>query len=269
MKKEIIHFAHANGFPGGSYNALLSHFVDDFRVIAIDRLGHDDNYPVNNNWSNLADELIFNIELKADMPVIGIGHSLGSIVTFIAANKRPDLFRCVIMLDPPFFWGYAGRIFYLMKITGLADRFTPANKSSKRRNYWKDMDDVKSYFHSRELFRAFDPQSLEYYIKHGVKKSGEGFSLHYDVRKEVEIFQTMPDNISSYKKKPGVPGSIIYGETSHAVHKRSLRKFVERHGFNLCSSPGGHLFPLEKPEPAAEIILREINLMIKPARAVK
>jgi len=263
MKREIIHFAHANGFPGGSYNQLLSHFADEFDVIAVDRLGHDEKFPVNNNWSNLADELIVNIESKADSPLIGIGHSLGSIVTFIAAHKRPDLFKCVIMLDPPFFWGYAGRLFYFMKAAGIADRFTPANKTRRRRRFWSDMDDVKSYFYSRELFRAFDPRSLEYYIKHGVKQCEGGYSLHYDVHKEVKIFQTMPDNISSYKKKLPVPGTIIYGENSHAVHKRSLRKFIERHGFNLLTSPGGHLFPFEKPDAAAEIISGEINHLLK------
>jgi pimeloyl-ACP methyl ester carboxylesterase len=267
MKKDIIHFAHANGFPGGSYSRLLSHFTSDFDVIAVDRIGHNENFPVNNNWSNLADELIYNIELKADVPVIGVGHSLGSILTFMAAHKRPDLFKCVIMLDPPFFWGYAGRVFYLLKMTGIADRFTPADKSRKRRRFWKDMDEVKQYFYSRELFRSFDPQSLEYYIKHGVKECEGGFSLHYDVHREVKIFQTMPDNISSYKRVRGVSGSIIYGETSHAVHKRSLLKFIERHSFNLTTSPGGHLFPFEKPDEAAEIIFREIEFFLSGAAA--
>lgn len=263
MEKAIIHFAHANGFPGGSYNKLLSYFMNDFNVIAIDRLGHNEKFPVNNNWSNLADELIQSIEENAGAPVIGIGHSLGSLVTFMAAYKRPDLFRCVIMLDPPFFWGYAGSLFRFLKMTGIADRLTPAHKSSGRKSYWKDFDDVKSYFNSRELFRAFDPESLEYYIRSGVRKCDDGgYTLHYEVQKEVKIFQTMPDNISSYKKKLKVPGVIIYGEKSNAVHRRSLHKFTLKHGFNLRTSPGGHLFPLERPQEAAEAILSEINLLL-------
>ncbi len=264
MEKEIIYFAHANGFPGGSYNAFLSNFTGNYRVMAIDRLGHNEKFPVNDNWSNLADELIFNIEEMADSPVIGVGHSLGSIVTFIAAYKRPDIFKCIIMLDPPFFWGYAGKVFYVLKKTGLADKITPAGKSIKRRNFWKNMDDVNNYFYSRELFRTFDPRSLEYYIKHGLRECNGGFSLYYDVHKEVKIFQTMPDNISSYGSKLKVPGSITYGEKSHAVHKRSLLKFIERHEFSLRVSPGGHLFPLEKPDESAAIIIDEINRLLKP-----
>lgn len=262
MKRKIIHFAHANGFPGGSYNELLSHFKNDYRVIAVDRLGHDKNFPVNNNWSNIADELIAHIEKTSDESVIGIGHSLGSIVTFMAAHKRPELFRCVIMLDPPFFTGIAGRIFYLLKISGLADYITPAGKSRGRKSYWIDMEDVRSYFFSRELFKAFHPESLRDYIKHGVNERDDGYYLYYDVHNEVKIFQTMPDNLGSYKKIKGVPGSIIYGEKSFAVHKKTLRKFSGTHGFRILTSPGGHLFPLEKPHQAAEIISREIKHLL-------
>ncbi|HPS58694.1 MAG TPA: alpha/beta hydrolase [Spirochaetota bacterium] len=260
---EILHFAHANGFPGESYRVLLDCFSRDYRIIAVDRLGHSVDYPVNNNWSNLADELIAHVEKKADRPVIGAGHSLGSIVTFMAAHKRPDLFRAVIMLDPPFFWGSAGLVFRLMKFTGIADRFTPARQSSGRKRYWADMETARAYFQSKSLFRAFDPQSLEDYIRCGTVEGPGGVSLAYDVETEVRIFQTMPDNISRYNKIRGVPGCIIYGENSRAVHMKSLNKFTERHGFTLRTSPGGHLFPLEKPREAAEIIKRELDQLLK------
>lgn len=260
--KEIFHFAHANGFPGESYRVLLGCLSADYKVMAVDKLGHSIDYPVNNNWSNLADELIAHVLHKAGRPVIGAGHSLGSIVTFIAAHKRPELFRAVIMLDPPFFWGSAGLIFRLMKFTGIADRFTPARQSSGRKRQWPDMERARTYFHSKSLFRAFDPECLEDYIRCGTVEDSSGVSLAYDVETEVRIFQTMPDNISMYDKIRGVPGCIIYGENSHAVNMRSLNKFTERHEFNLSTSPGGHLFPLEKPREAAVIIKRELENLL-------
>jgi len=261
--KEILHFAHANGFPGATYTAMLDHFSNDYRIIAVDKLGHSADYPVNNNWSNLADELIEHIEQKAGMPVTGMGHSLGSILTFMAACKRPDLFRAVIMLDPPFFWGGAGLVFRLMKATGIADRFTPAKQSSGRKRLWLDMEAARRYFYGKPLFRAFDPQCLEDYITCGTVESGEGVSLAYDVETEVRIFQTMPDNISVYSSLRGVPGAIIYGKTSHAVHMRSLRKFAARHGFTLSTAPGGHLFPLERPHDAAAVVKNELGKIFK------
>ncbi len=261
--KEILHFAHANGFPGKSYMAMLGHFEELYRIITVDKLGHSVDYPVNNNWSNIADEVIAHIEKKARRPVTGIGHSLGSIVTFMAAHKRPDLFKAVIMLDPPFFWGGAGLFFKVLKFTGLADRFTPARQSSGRKRSWPDMETARAYFHSKPLFRAFDPRCLEDYIKCGTVKSPGGVALAYSVETEVKIFQTMPDNISRFDRIRGVPGSIIYGEKSHAVHISSLRKFTERHGFTLSTAPGGHLFPLEQPDETAEAVRRELYRLLR------
>lgn len=266
MKKDTLHFAHANGFPGGSYNILLSHFRKRYNVRAVDRIGHSEKYPIDNNWYNIADELIAEIESVNDTPVIGVGHSLGSILTFMAAYRRPELFKCVIMLDPVFFEGWFGLFFKIVKLSGFADRFTPAGKSSGRKRHWKDIDDINGYFNSRGLFKAFDPRSLDDYIEHAVVKSEDGYRLSYDVEREVQIFRTMPDNISSYRKMLPMPGAVIYGETSDAIHKRSLEKFTDRNRFNLRAAPGGHLFPLEKPDAAAAVIMEEIDNLLSEKR---
>lgn len=267
MKKDILHFAHANGFPGGSYNKLLSNFRDNYKVIAIDRLGHNPEYPVNNNWTNLADELIHFLESYADSPVIGAGHSLGSLVTFIAAYKKPGLFKSIIMLDPPFVTGVWGLVFRFLKFTGIADRITPAGQSSGRRSVWSDMREAESYFMSKKLFQQFDRISLNDYMKHGIVPCDDGLCLSYDVSTEVNIFQTMPDNMGSYSRPIGIPGSLIYGETSHAVHLPTLKKFTALHGFNLSTSTGGHLFPLEKPDEAAAVIKRELHRILTEQKA--
>ena len=62
MEKEIIQFSHANGFPGSTYASLFSHLKDEFTIRYIDTLGHNPKYPVTNNWSLLANELIDAIE---------------------------------------------------------------------------------------------------------------------------------------------------------------------------------------------------------------
>jgi predicted alpha/beta superfamily hydrolase len=37
--------------------------------------------------------------------VIGLGHSFGSLLTLMAAYKKPQLFSQVIIMDPPFVIG--------------------------------------------------------------------------------------------------------------------------------------------------------------------
>ena len=56
--KPIIHFSHANSFPAASYRQLFEELSKNFQIIAVDRFGHDPDYPVNKNWDNQVQELI-------------------------------------------------------------------------------------------------------------------------------------------------------------------------------------------------------------------
>jgi pimeloyl-ACP methyl ester carboxylesterase len=104
MSKPVINFVHANGFPAGSYRTFLSLFSNDYSTIALEQYGHDDNYPIHNNWQFLVNELVDFVK-KQDQKVICVGHSFGGVISFMAACQHPELFRGVVMLDPPVFSG--------------------------------------------------------------------------------------------------------------------------------------------------------------------
>ena len=55
---QSIFFAHANGFPSATYGKLFAALAPDFQVQHLEQHGHDPRFPVNDNWSNLVDELI-------------------------------------------------------------------------------------------------------------------------------------------------------------------------------------------------------------------
>ena len=57
-----FHFAHANGFPAGSYSAMFSALHDHFHRLHVERFGHDPQLPVNGNWRNQVQELIKHIK---------------------------------------------------------------------------------------------------------------------------------------------------------------------------------------------------------------
>ena len=51
----------------------------------------------------LVDQVIDSIVRQAKgRKVIGLGHSLGSVLTLMASFRRPELFSQVIMLDPSY-----------------------------------------------------------------------------------------------------------------------------------------------------------------------
>ena len=69
MNDRIIVFAHANGFPAGTYRQLFAIWRDaGYAVHAVERFGHDPRFPVSNNWPHLRDELIHFICLLYTSP---------------------------------------------------------------------------------------------------------------------------------------------------------------------------------------------------------
>lgn len=105
--KRPIVFSHANGFPAGTYRVLFEAWrAAGHAVHAIDKLGHDPHYPVTDNWPRLRDQLVDFVQAQTDGPVFFVGHSLGGLLSLLAACHRPTLAAGVVMLDSPIFAGW-------------------------------------------------------------------------------------------------------------------------------------------------------------------
>ena len=168
MSKTLINFVHANGFPAGSYQTLFNYLPDHYQVIAHEKYGHNDKYPVENNWQPLVNELIAFVkqELKNTQQeqVISVGHSFGGVIAFIAACQQPQLFKGLIMLDPPVVTGGTAFAMKFLKKTRLIDKFSPAGKAKVRRTQWPLNTDMVKLFSSRQLFKNFDRRCLADYV---------------------------------------------------------------------------------------------------------
>src|SRR4028119_714162 len=99
--KEIIHFAHANGFPAKTYNKLFASLAADYEINYLELHAHNPNFPVTDNWEFLAEELNEAIEKRRTTNVIGVGHSLGGILHFLVAVNNPELYKAIVLLDAP------------------------------------------------------------------------------------------------------------------------------------------------------------------------
>jgi len=257
-----INFVHGNGFPSGSYQTLFSYLPESMNVFAIDKYGHDHNFPVNHNWQAQVDELIKFVKLNQKInekgepeKVICLGHSFGGVISFIACCQQPSLFKGLIMLDPPVLTGIAASVIKLIKKTPLIDRFSPAGKTKIRRKHWPLGTDVAQYFSSRTLFKHFDHRCLNDYVNHGVMEKNDRLELRFDVKIEAEVFRNLASNLSSYKNKLTIPAALVYGKSTKVFPHRYFRSFSRLNkNIKLQSVPGGHMFPLENPEQTAKLI---------------
>ena len=194
-QKQVINFVHGNGFTAGTYTKLFNLLEDDYEVIAIDKIGHNPKYPVDENWVSITNELIAYIKQNSDEPVIGVGHSLGSILTFIVAQHRPDLFTKIVMVDPPLFYGPFAVFLRFMKMSGLVDKIGLAARTKKRRTEWASREEAEVFFKQRIPFDNFDPECLGHYVKYGTEENESGVKLIYDRNVESKVFRTTPHNL--------------------------------------------------------------------------
>jgi len=260
MSQPLLHFAPANGFPGGSYRSLFKPLEASYRIVSLDRLGHHPRYPVGHNWQSLASELLEHLDDRCGQePVIGVGHSLGGVVTYLAALQAPERFQQLILLDPPLMTGLDSLGLKLAKRLGFIDRVTPAGITRGRRSTWPDKEAARKYFQSKKLFSRFHPQALADYVEAGTEAdANHGVRLRFEPRVEVAIFRNLADHLSGSHKKLQVPVSLIRGMESDLMTVARERK-LRRMGFTCYQVPGGHMFPLENPEMTRRTLLQAIT----------
>ncbi len=247
-------FAHANGFPGLSYRSLLNPLAETFDLHPLDRLGHHPDYPVNHNWGNLVDELLSYLP-ETDTPLLGVGHSLGGTLMAMAADKQPERFCGVIMLDPPLMLGKDAWAMKAAKRFGFVDRVTPAGKTLGRRTVWPSREAMASSLGRRGLFRRFTPEALNDYIEAGTRLLNDGSAeLTFDPGIEVEIFRHLPDHLSRLPQRLGVPLELVAGKESHLLTASRIKR-LKRRGLSVSEVPGTHMFPMEHPDETRAAIL--------------
>lgn len=257
--KELIHFAHGNGFPALCYKQMLDYLEPDFNYCYIDRIGHNPLFPVSENWHNLVLEVIANVTKQADRPVIAVGHSLGGVLSLLAAIEQPELFRAVIMLDAPLIGGFKSNMIRLAKALGIIDRLTPALRTRGRRMYWKDHDQLMHYLKTRPLFKTFTDNCLDDYIKYGLEYKNDGYYLRFDRHIEYQIYRTIPHIIPNYEGKLLTPAALIYGDKSTVVGKMDVRYMKKNFNISSYKTRGTHLFPMEHPQLAAKQIVKIVS----------
>jgi pimeloyl-ACP methyl ester carboxylesterase len=254
-----LHFAHANGFPAGSYKQLFKHLPNNFDVRALEKFAHNKKYPVNANLQNLVEELVEFLEQNVNEPVYALGHSMGAVVSYMAACERPDLFKGLIMLDPPIASGLSRWVFKILKRTPLIDKLSPAGKAKIRCQRWSKDSDLVSYFKQRALFKDFEQECIEDYVAAAVELRDDSYHLLFDAQTEANIYRNVPCNINQYYSKLKVPALLLTGQNSEVCVPQLIKSFVKNNQIQRkVIAGGGHMFPLEQPQKVAKIISKQI-----------
>ena len=267
----LIVFSHANSFGASTYRVMFDSLRSrGFEIAAIERYGHDPNYPVTNNWPHLVQQLIDFARQKVDEagePAFLIGHSFGGFVSLMATARAPELARAVVLIDSPILGGWRATTLGVMKSTQLVGAVSPGSVSRLRRIQRPDQASALAHFAGKKAFARWDPRVLHDYIAHGTHDEGHGTDkkrvLSFDRAVETAIYNTVPDNLDRLFKRHPVkcPVAFIGGRQSAEMKQVGMTMTERLTKGRIMMLDGSHLFPMEKPlATAAAIEAAVLNL---------
>ena len=272
-QKPVIHFAHANGIPSAVYQPFFANLAEFFTIEYIPMLGGDPDYPVDNHWRSLTQQVIDSVARTCEQhgveQVVAIGHSLGGLCTLQGLYRAPKYFSQAVLLDPPWIYGKTSLFWHLAKTADslplmnnrLMDKLSPAGISKHRRDVWDSREDAYDKLRHKGFFKHFDERSFQGYVKYGLHERADGkVTLAIPKSTEVNVFRTNP---SWYwlapNRSPKPPVTLVIGEDSFFLKRKFPQQIKARLGISYETHQGGHMFPLEYPESVSTKVLELIE----------
>ncbi|MDP3166063.1 MAG: alpha/beta hydrolase [Hydrogenophaga sp.] len=281
----LIIFSHANSFPASTYRVLFKSLrARGHAVRAVEKFGHDPQYPVTSNWSHLVQQLADFAAPEIEAHGSGawlVGHSLGGFLSLMCAARHPQLgghaVRGVLLIDSPVLGGWRARTLELIKRTQLVGSVSPGKVSRRRRHTWPDAETALAHFASKKAFAAWEPQVLQDYIAHGTHDEADAQgaqhrTLDFDRDVETAIYNTLPHNLDRLLRRHPLacPVGFIGGTRSLEMKQVGMamtHRLVGRdHPERQTMIEGSHLFPMEQPLETAGAIDKLLATLSAPTR---
>jgi len=255
-----IVFSHANSFPASTYRVLFAHLRErGFTVSAVERYGHDTQYPVTSNWPHLVQQLAdFAAEQqqKSGEQAFLVGHSLGGFLSVMAAARHPELARGVLLIDSPLIGGWRASAVGLAKSAQVVGAVSPGRISRARRNAWASTEEALEHFKRKKTFASWDAQVLQDYVQHGLLDKDGKRMLAFDRAVETKIYNTLPHNLGRLLARHPLhcKAAFIGGRDSAEMAQVGMAMTQRVTEGRITMLDGSHLFPMEQPRTTAAAI---------------
>ena len=202
--------------------------------------------------------LFLDSEVKPQGQVSLLGHSLGGMLSLLATCRRPELVSRLVMLDSPVIAGWKAAFVAVAKSTGLIHRYGPAPIARERRHVWPDREAVYKHFSAKKIFARWDPRVLADYVDAGFEEAADGqVRLRFTREVEAHIYRTLPHHLPLLLRlrPPQCPVAFVGGTHSAELRQAGAAASKRLAGENWRWMEGSHLFPFEKPDETADVVL--------------
>ncbi|WP_158070126.1 alpha/beta hydrolase [Motiliproteus sp. MSK22-1] len=274
--RPVIHFLHGTGLSNLTYWPFLQHFEKDYDLFLNSIEGHGDSDTGSrrnsHEWNRLADRCFRAYQSQranwGSVPVIGMGHSLGAILTLLMQErsviqdksvlqdeatvlKRPARhFDQYILLDPVIYPKPLIATMRMLSGLRMSKHVPVVRKAHQRRHQWPSRDAALDNLRGRGAFKNWSEESLVAYIDHGLCASTDGsWQLRCSPWLEARLFAGYPKKLWSAITRLPQGTEIIHSEDTYSFIPPTVRKAEKANpNIHLSVSDGGHCFMQEFPK---------------------
>lgn len=257
----MLHFAHANAYPPGSYRLFLNALAKNFQVLAIK---HRPLWPTAQpeemkSWHRIADDLVAFFDQQNLRGVIGVGHSLGGVATMIAAVKRPELFSQIVLIDPVFL---APHLLAIVeeRVQNQEEpfEFPMVSVAQRRRDWWSSRAAAYEHLRPKPVFARLSDEAMWDFINYGLADdTNGGVRLAFPKAWEARIYSIPPTFIWDYVPQISQPTLAIRATESDTLFPLAWQHWqqIQPQATFMELPDTTHLLTMEKPEQVASLIV--------------
>src|SRR5215204_693093 len=256
-----LHFLHANGYPPECYQPLFEFLKTEYRVfgMCLRPLWESAKISDIKDWQPFSADLRHFLSSQPD-PVVGVGHSIGAIVTLRAALRDSNKFRALILIDPVLFVPRFLLTWHIIRILGLGDRLHPLIAGAKkRRRTFDNLETIYRRYRDRNIFRYMSDENLRIYIEGITHRTADGsYELIYSPEWEAQIYRTGLHDFDIWRNLPKleVPTLFIRGAETDTFLEAAARLVKQKQPkVRVEALPQStHLLPLERPKEVFDLM---------------
>ncbi|SHN63489.1 alpha/beta hydrolase [Erythrobacter sanguineus] len=250
-------FAHATGFHGRVFDAIIEHFPAH-AVYAIDMRGHGQSGggPID-DWRDLASDVAGFLDQAGLTGAVGIGHSMGAHTLLQVAADHRHAFSCLVLFDPVIL---APDYYTTAEVLFSADNPHPA---IRRKRDFVSPEAMMERFRSRDPYCLFAPRVFADYCRYGLvpAPSGKGMELACAPEVEASVYASSRSNgaILEAAKQVDIPVLVVRAQMTSLTDFKSSPTWPDLasilpQGIDLHRPDRTHFHPFEDPQDAARII---------------
>tara|TARA_A100001015_G_scaffold22087_1_gene25051 strand:+ start:16908 stop:17759 length:852 start_codon:yes stop_codon:yes gene_type:complete len=252
-------FLHANAYTPDCYRPLLTPFMDQYNVFAfkLRAIWPKSNLADVSSWMDFVADCDAFLEEQSLRDIVGMGHSIGAVMTLLLEIIQPGRFKHIVLLDPVLFpfSNQLGLLIFKLIIGHL--RFV--KKTYERQVLFASIDDVFQHYRTKKIFKFIDDANLTIICQSLFKKTDQGVELIQTPEWEAKIYKIgglsypfLWKNINKIK----CPILLLAGEHSHICKVKEIQKLsflASKFDYKILDQ-SSHLLPFEAPLKNVEYI---------------